>query len=71
MNQNDIIRIAREAGVAGVTVWSEKEQAYVLRPELEWFASFVAAAERERVISASIEGAIQAAKNAISEEREQ
>jgi hypothetical protein len=47
MTRDDIIRMAREAGVAGVTVWSEKEQAYVLRPELEWFASFVAAAERE------------------------
>ena len=47
MNRDNIIRMAREAGVAGVTVWSEEEQADVLHPDLEHFAALVSAAERE------------------------
>jgi hypothetical protein len=47
MNREDMIRMAREAAVAGVTVWSEEEQADVLHPDLAHFAALVAAAERE------------------------
>ncbi len=38
MTRDNIIRMAREAGVAGVTVWNEEKQADVLRPELECLA---------------------------------
>ena len=47
MNKEEIIRMAREAGVAGVTVWNDEEQVDVLHPDLECFAALVAAAERE------------------------
>jgi hypothetical protein len=50
MNGDDIIRMAREAGIIGVTMWSKEQQLYVLRPELECFAysAFVAGALAER-----------------------
>lgn len=47
MTKDEIIRMAREAGVAGVTVFDEESASDVLRPELERFAALVAAAERE------------------------
>jgi hypothetical protein len=47
LNRDDIIRMAREAGVAGVTVYDEQSEADILHPDLEDFAKLVAAAERE------------------------
>ena len=47
MNRDEIIRMAREAGLSGVTVWNEDANAEVLSPDLQDFAALVAAAERE------------------------
>ena len=47
MNKDDIIRMAREANVAGVTVYDEQSEADILHPDLEDFAKLIAAAERE------------------------
>jgi len=56
MTNEDIIRMAREAGLDGVTVWSEEKQADVLRPELECLAysAFVAGALAEREACAKV-----------------
>jgi hypothetical protein len=47
MTNDDIIRMAREANVAGVTVYDEQSEADILNPDLEDFAKLIAAAERE------------------------
>lgn len=47
MTNDDIIRMAREANVAGVTVYDEQSEADILHPDLEEFARLIAATERE------------------------
>jgi hypothetical protein len=42
MNRDDIIRMAREAGIAGVTVYSEEESSDILSPDIELFAELIA-----------------------------
>jgi len=44
MTTDDIIRMAREANVAGVTVYDEQSEADILHPDLEEFARLIAAA---------------------------
>ena len=41
LSRDDIIRMAREAGLAGVTVWNDEEQADVLSPDIEEFANII------------------------------
>jgi len=50
MTNDDIIRMAREANVAGVTVYDEQSEADILHPDLEDFAKLIAAAEREECL---------------------
>jgi hypothetical protein len=47
MNKDYIISMARESGVAGVTVYDEQSEADILHPDLEKFARLIAATERE------------------------
>ena len=47
MNREDIIRIAREAGMPPVEITSDKPVLYPALDAIERFAAFVAAAERE------------------------
>jgi DNA-binding LacI/PurR family transcriptional regulator len=42
MTRDDIIRMAREAGIAGVTVYSEEESSDILSPDIELFAELIA-----------------------------
>lgn len=44
MTNDDIIRMACEANVAGVTVYDEQSEADILHPDLEYFAKLIAAA---------------------------
>lgn len=48
MTGEEMIRLAREAGVAGVTVWDAEAERYELAPELKCFADLIAAAVRNR-----------------------
>jgi hypothetical protein len=60
MKQEDIIRMAEEAG------WNDGGD-YI---NIEQFAALVAAAERELVLAAAIDGAEHAARKAVIDERE-
>ena len=60
MTQEDIIRMAEEAG------WNDGGD-YI---NIEQFAALVAAAERELVLAAAIDGAEHAARKAVIDERE-
>jgi hypothetical protein len=42
MNRDDIIRMAREAGLAGVTVCIDEEMGDILSPDIEFFAELIA-----------------------------
>lgn len=42
LNKDDIIRMAREAGLAGVTVCIDEEMGDILSPDIEFFAELIA-----------------------------
>lgn len=63
MNKEDIIRMAREAGLVN---W----EATAYANELERFAALVASAERERLTDAAMKAAEKAVDVAIALERE-
>ncbi len=51
MNRDDIIRMAREAGMAPAEIVTDKPVIYPVPEAIERFAALVAAAEREKVAS--------------------
>jgi len=55
MNREDIIRMAREAGMPPVEIASDKPVLYPVPDAIERFAALVAAAEREECAKAADE----------------
>ena len=49
MNRDDIIRMAREAGMAPAEIVTDKPVIYPVPEAIERFAKLVAAAEREKI----------------------
>jgi len=67
MNREELITISRESGLEYYGLGKDRERFIA---HLQRFAALVAAAERELVLAAAIDGAEHAARKAVIDERE-